>query len=172
MAGTRGLLSLTRVEVPPGEVRTVTTRTDVSVTLWVERGIVAQVSGLGKDGQVLAILDGPGAIPIAPGEVHLRNDDAKVRAVVFAAMAEREVAASDAPGGPRWFSALPEGKLAELDFPDADVAKGLASYKALCVTEKKALTEWTSRARADDAAAKHAEDTDPAHDTTVKQRLP
>ena len=171
MAGTRGLLSLTRVEVPPGEVRTVTTRTDVSVTLWVERGIVAQVSGLGKDGQVLAILDGPGAVPIAPGEVHLRNDDAKVRAVVFAAMAELEVAARDAPTGARWVSAMPESKLAEFDFGDGDVARGLASYKAFCVTENnKPLTEWTSRARADAAAAKHAEDTD--HDTTVKQRLP
>lgn len=171
MAGTRGLLSLTRVEVPPGEVRTVTTRTDVSVTLWVERGVVAQVSGLGKDGQVLAILDGPGAVPLASGEVHLRNDDAKVRAVVFAAMAELESAADVAPGGARWFSARPESKLAEFAFPDSDVAKGLASYKAICVTEdNRPLTEWTSRARADDAASKHADATE--HDTTVKQRLP
>lgn len=46
MRGIIGLVGMSRHQVPAGATRTVTTRDDVVVTLWIERGVV-QLVGAG-----------------------------------------------------------------------------------------------------------------------------
>lgn len=145
MGGIRGLSSLSRYQISTGATRTVTTRADVSVTLWVEHGAVALVTSCDPEASAVAAFEGGGAVPLAPGEVHLRNTG-DVPALVFVAMTELESAPSadtpdlftlrramtaDVATGKVAFPGLEASlvKLLDLDPADAQGARFIAQCK-------------------------------------------
>ncbi len=136
---------IARVQIPSGETRTLTTRTDLAVTVWIERGAVEVLAGRGSDAPVLAEPANSGPTPLGPGEIHLRNVG-KSAALVFAAMVEfdRIAEAPGARGGGE--RSMPE--MAGFEGPEA------GAWVATC-SKHGDLSGPGSRQKAERAVRKH-----------------
>lgn len=87
MGRIQGFLAVSRHSIGAGEISTVSTRHDVLITLWVEKGSVDLIEDVNQPERIEARLQSRCSVPLRPGEVHLRNAG-KSPALVFVAMAQ------------------------------------------------------------------------------------